>query len=86
MFTNVAIREPETYTKTDHYLVKATFLNATPRAHKKYLLGRKKIPLQHNGPYTPTGNLFRILVDNVPPPLQKATLRLLGSHRRQEGQ
>jgi len=85
LFTNVALREPETYSKTDHYMVKATFLNATPRAHKKYLLGRKKVPLQHNGPYTPADNLFRILVDNVPPLLQKATLRLLGSHRRQEG-
>jgi len=85
LFTNVALREPETYSKTDHYMIKATFLNATPRAHKKYLLGRKKIPRQHNGPYTPADNLFRILVDNVPPLLQKATLRLLGSHRRQEG-
>jgi len=45
LFTNVAIREPETYTKTNHYLVKATFLNATPRAHKKCLLGRNKILL-----------------------------------------
>ena len=50
LFTNVALREPETYSKTDHYMIKASFLNATPRAHKKYLLGRKKIPLQHNGP------------------------------------
>jgi len=68
LFTNVALREPETFSKTDHYMIKATFLNATPRAHKKYLLGHKKIPLQHQGPYTPADNLFRILVDNVPPP------------------
>jgi len=49
-------------------MIKASFLNVTPRAHKKYLLGRKKIPLQHNCPYTPADNLFRILVDNVLPP------------------
>jgi len=38
LFTNVALRESETYSKTDHYVIKASFLNATPRAHIKYLL------------------------------------------------
>ena len=32
LFTNVALREPETYSKTDHFMIKASFLNATPRA------------------------------------------------------
>jgi len=68
LFTNVALREPETCSKTDHFMIKASFLNATPRAHKKCLLGRKKTPPQHNGPCTPADNLFRILVDNVPRP------------------
>ena len=46
LFMNVSVRDPRH--NSDHYMVKVVLRGGTETAHKKYIAGRRRVPMQVN--------------------------------------
>ena len=56
LFTNVAVRDP--HYNSDHYMVMGLLRGGTAKAHEKYVVGGRKVPMQIQQRPTREDHLF----------------------------
>ena len=57
LFTNVVARDPRY--NSDHYMVMGLLRGGTAKAHDKYIVGRRKVPMQPRGEADAGGETLR---------------------------